>query len=142
MASPGAGNIDHMGWGAVFMLNSIPLSLLMGLLFGFLAGLGIGGGSLLMLWLTLIVGIDHNIARAINLMFFIAAAGSVCSYRLKAKDLPIKPIVPAIIAGCAAAALFSWLGKGMDTELLRKIFGVLFLITGVRELFYRERKAR
>lgn len=124
------------------MLNSIPAAVLMGVVFGVLAGLGIGGGSLLMMWLTLVVGMDHSMARAINLMFFIAAAGSVCIFRLKARSLSLKPIIPAIIAGCGAAALFSWIGKGMDTELLQKFFGVLLLITGVKELLYRQRKAR
>lgn len=124
------------------MVNSIPVAILMGVVFGFLAGLGIGGGTLLMMWLTLIAGIDHTVARAINLMFFIAAAGSVCIFRLKSKTLSIKPIIPAIIAGCTAAAIFSWVGKNVDTEILQKCFGVLLLITGVKELLYRERKAR
>ena len=95
-----------------------------------------------MMWLTLVIGIDHSTARAINLMFFIAAAGSVCLFRLKSKTLTIKPILPAIIAGCIAAALFSWVGKEADTEILQKCFGILLLITGVKELLYRERNAK
>lgn len=142
MASPGTWYFDYMGRGAVFMLNSIPISALMGLLFGFSAGLGIGGGSLLMMWLTLAVGIDHPTARAINLMFFIVAAGSVCLFRLKNRSLSFKPIIPAIIAGCIAAGLSSHLGKNMDTEILHKIFGGLLLFTGVRELLYRPRNAK
>ena len=142
MASPGAWNFNFMGWSSIFMLNSLPISILMGLLFGFSAGLGLGGGSLLMMWLTLAVGIDHPTARAINLMFFIVAAGSVCLFRLKKQSLDLKPIVPAIIAGCIAAGLCSLLGRNMDTQILRKIFGILLLFTGVRELLYRPRKAK
>ena len=142
MASPGAWNFYIMGRCAIFMLNSLPVSILMGLLLGFCAGLGLGGGSLLMMWLTLAVGIDHPTARAINLMFFIVAAGSVCIFRLKSRSLSFKPIIPAVIAGCVAAALLSLLGKSVDTALLKKIFGVLLLITGIRELLYRPRNAR
>ena len=142
MASPGIRNFDFMGWCAVFMLNSIPFSVLMGLVFGFSAGLGLGGGSLLMMWLTLVVGADHLTARAINLMFFIVAAGSVCIFRLKNRSLSIKPILPAIIAGCIAAGLFSFIGQNIDTQILRKIFGGLLLFTGTKELLYRPRNAR
>jgi len=66
-----SGNFDFMGWGAVFMLESFPVLLAIGSVLGFLAGLGVGGGSLLMLWLTLVIGTDHSVARNINLLFFI-----------------------------------------------------------------------
>lgn len=124
------------------MLNSIPVALLLGAVLGFLAGLGIGGGSLLILWLTLLLQMPQPEARAINLMFFLAAAGSVSIFRLRSGTLRIKTILPAIIAGCIAAAICSFIGRGMDKELLRKIFGGLLLVTGLRELFYRPRKAK
>ncbi len=124
------------------MLNSIPMSLLLGAALGFLAGLGIGGGSLLIMWLTLVLQTSQPEARAINLMFFLAAAGAVSVFRLKSGTLQIKTILPAVIAGCIAAAICSFLGRVMDKEILRKIFGVLLLVTGLRELFYRPRKAR
>lgn len=109
---------------------------------GFLAGLGIGGGSLLIMWLTLVLQTPQPEARAINLMFFLAAAGAVSVFRLKSGTLQIKTIIPAIIAGCIAAAICSFIGREMDKEILRKIFGGLLLATGLRELFYRPRKAK
>lgn len=118
------------------------LSIVVGLILGFLAGLGVGGGSLLILWLTLYLTVEPITARAINLMFFITAAGSVSLFRFKNGDVHIKTILPAMISGCIAAALCSWLGTHIDQDILRKIFGGLLLITGVRELFYRPRKAK
>ena len=131
-----------MGWGALFMLNSIPVGLLAGALFSFLAGLGVGGGSLLMLWLTLVLGIEHNIARSVNLLFFIPTAIVASFFRWKQGALQIKRILPAVICGCISAAIFAFLSKTVEIELIKKLFGVLLLITGVRELFYRPRKAR
>ena len=124
------------------MLDSIPLTILMGILLGYLASLGIGGGSLLILWLTLVLGMDPSTARAINLMFFLFAAGAVSIFRWKQGNLQIKNILPAILAGCACAAIFSWIGTQLDVEKLKKFFGILLLITGLRELFYRPRKLR
>ena len=113
------------------MLESFWFSVFVGTILGALAGLGVGGGSLLMLWLTVVIGMEHGQARGINLLFFLPAAG-------------IRRILPGIIGGCAAALLGSYLGFRMELELLRKIFGGLLLVTGLRELFYRPRfrKAR
>ncbi len=122
------------------MLDAIPFVIGIGAILGFLSGLGIGGGSLLMLWLTAIVGLEQGVARAINLMFFLPSALICCLFRWKQGRLSWETALPAAIAGCLAAGLCSWLGGRMDTGLLRKIFGVLLLFTGCREIFYRPRK--
>ena len=118
------------------------LTVFVGLVLGFLAGLGIGGGSLLILWLTLCVGTEPITARAINLMFFLTAAGSVSIFRLKNGNLQFKSILPAVVSGCIAAAIGSWFGTWIDQSVLKKIFGGLLLITGLREIFYRPQKAK
>ena len=124
------------------MLNSFPISAAVGAVLGRLAGLGTGGGSLLLIWLTLIIGADVETSRTVNLLFFLTSAGSVSFLRLKKGSLHIKKILPGILAGCIAAAAFSILGRYLADALLRKAFGILLLITGVRELLYRPRKAR
>lgn len=124
------------------MLNSFPVSVAVGLILGILAGLGTGGGSLLLLWLTLVQGIDSEIARTVNLLFFLTSAGIVSILRLKKGNLSIRKILPGILAGCVAAAGFSILSRYLDTSLLKKAFGVLLIVTGARELLYRPRKAR
>ena len=124
------------------MLESIPVAIIIGILLGFLAGLGVGGGSLLILWLTLVLGIDAETARAINLMFFITAAGSVSFFRWRHGVLQIRVIIPAMISGCIAAMAFSVLSQWIDQTFVKRLFGSLLLITGFRELFYRPRKAR
>ena len=95
------------------------IPLLMGLLLGFLAGLGVGGGSLLILWLTLVVGIPQPEARWINLAFFLTAAGAVSIFRWKKGQLQIKKLLPAILAGSIAAGVFSL----SDTAKLLRIRG-------------------
>ena len=124
------------------MLESFPVLLIVGSALGFLAGLGVGGGSLLMLWLTLITSTPQDVARNINLLFFIPGALIASLFRWKQGVFNIRRILPAIILGCISAGIFSVLGKNMDTVLLRKLFGILLLFTGLRELFYRPRKAK
>ncbi|MBQ8748446.1 MAG: TSUP family transporter [Oscillospiraceae bacterium] len=109
---------------------------------GFLAGLGVGGGSLLMLWLTVIVGMEYPQARVINLLFFLPSALIATLFHHKQGTVKIKKVLPAIVLGCVAAALFSFIGSRINTELLKKCFGGLLLLTGLRELFYRPRNAK
>ena len=73
------------------MLNTFPIAVLTGSILGFLAGLGIGGGSLLILWLTLVLEISYPVARGINLLFFIPAAAITCFLRQKHGILHWKP---------------------------------------------------
>ncbi len=121
------------------MLESLPVILLVGTLLGFLAGLGIGGGSLLILWLTMVLEMDHSMARGINLLFFLPSAAIACFFRWRQGCIPWKQILPSILCGCAAAGLFSWLSTQLDVELLKKLFGGLLLLTGLRELCYKPR---
>ena len=124
------------------MLESMPVVLIAGTVLGFLSGIGVGGGSLLMLWLTLVLGMEHAQARIINLLFFIPSALIASVFRWKQGNLDIRKILPAIICGCIFAFLFSLFSAKMDLAILKKLFGILLLVTGLRELFYRPRKAR
>lgn len=124
------------------MLDHYIIAVSVGVILGFLAGIGVGGGSLLILWLTLILQLNHATARIINLLFFIPTALIASYFRRKQKTLHIKKIFPAIIAGCLSAAVFTILGKYINVAVIKKLFGALLLVTGVRELFYRPRKAR
>lgn len=122
------------------MLDSIPLLIAVGTILGFLAGLGIGGGSLLIVWLTMVVEMDYTAARGINLLFFLPAALIAVLFHRKHGTLDIKTVLPGMLAGCAAAAIFSHIGLKMDMDTLKKLFGVLLLFTGVRELRYKGKK--
>ena len=116
----------------------LPVSILL----GFLTGLGIGGGSLLILWLTLALEQPQDIARGINLLFFLPSALIACRFRKKQGKLDFLKVMPAMLAGAAGAALFTFIGANLNAEVLKKPFGILLLITGLRELFYRPRNAR
>lgn len=119
------------------MLESLPMAILVATVLGFLTGLGVGGGSLLILWLTAVLNWPPEAARGTNLLFFLPSAVISCLFRKQQGDIPLKKLLPAIFSGCAAAALATYLGQLMDTALLKKCFGGLLLITGVRELCTR-----
>ena len=129
-----------MGGLSVFMQLSFPISVLVGSILGFLSGLGTGGGSLLILWLTLVLHLPQDSARLINLMFFIPSAFIACIFRRKQGHLNLKKILPAIMAGSISAGICGMIVNHIDTSLLQKPFGILLLFTGIRELMYRPKE--
>lgn len=126
------------------MVNALlcnPLfSVCAGTVLGFLSGLGTGGGSLLILWLTVVLKMAPEEARRINLMFFLPSALIACLFRWKQGKLDFRALLPAVAAGCVAAFFTSRIE--FEMALLQKLFGGLLILTGLRELFYRPRKAR
>ena len=119
------------------MLESIWISLPVSVILGLLSGLGTGGGSLLILWLTVVLGMDPRTARVINLLFFLPAALVSTLLRWKQSVLDLKAILPAILAGCAGAVAGAWIGTILDLAILEKLFGGLLIFTGIRELLYK-----
>lgn len=120
-----------------FIYNAAAASLL-----GMLAGMGVGGGSLLLLWLTQVALIETTQARIINLLFFLPAAVIATVFRRKQSTFRLKPVLPAILSGCGAAAVVSILSRNWELDLMRKLLGGLLIITGIREICYRPRKAK
>lgn len=124
------------------MLESFPFTVFVGIVLGFLSGLGIGGGSLLIIWLTAVLDWTIRNARAVNLLFFLPAALIACFIRYRQGELNWKAIVPAILSGCLFAIVGSMIANRINTDTLKKLFGILLILAGAKELFYRERKAR
>ena len=142
MAAPNIGDLYPLGRCTLPLLNLPIVCILVGTLLGFLAGLGVGGGSLLILWLTFILQIPQSEARVLNLLFFLPCALISCVFRWRQGALQIKKMWGAIVCGAIAAAIFSLLSYHVDTDLLKKLFGGLLLLTGFRELTYRAKNAK
>lgn len=118
------------------------VSFLIAAVLGFLAGMGVGGGSLLMIYLTALLKMPMEQARSLNLLFFIPCALTASLFRLKGKTLPLKKLWLPMLFGIISAVLFSTLSGLLAETLLKKGFGILLLFTAWRELRYRPRNAR
>lgn len=115
------------------------MAVFVGSILGFLSGLGTGGGSLLILYLTLVQSIPQQEARLMNLLFFLPSALIACIFRIRNGDLRVKKVLPAMVAGSIAAGITAWLSGQLGTQLLRKAFGLLLLFTGIREFRYKRK---
>ena len=114
------------------------LPLLAGTATGVLSGFGVGGGSLLLVWLTAFAGLPQEQAQGINLLYFLPAAGAALPAHAKNGYLEKDVLLPAIAAGLACSAVAAWAATALDVSLLRRFFGGFLLCIGLAELFRKK----
>ena len=116
------------------------LPLLAGFGTGILSAWGVGGGTLLLLIMTLFLGVDQTTAQTINLLYFLPTAGVALVSHRRNGLLEKEAVQAAVPAGLAAAAAAVWVATAVDVAMLRRPFGVFLLFTGVMTLFQTKQK--
>lgn len=114
------------------------LPLLIGFAAGILSAWGVGGGTLLLLCMTLFLGVDQRTAQGINLLYFLPTAGVSLLFHQKNGLLDKEILRRAIPWGTAGAIVCSLLATAADTAFLRKPFGLFLLCTGLLTLFQKQ----
>ncbi len=115
------------------------LPLLAGAAAGVLSGFGVGGGTLLLVYLTAFAGLDQHLAQGINLLYFLPAALLSLPAHVKNGYIERRALGPAIAAGLCCAALAAWAATALDVGLLRRLFGGFLVVIGLWELFGQRR---
>ena len=116
------------------------IPLLCGLGASVISAWGVGGGTLLLLVMTLFLDVDQRTAQGINLLFFLPTALSALLCHARGGYLD-KPTLKASIPFAVAAALIgAWIATNLDVEVLRKPFGIYLLLSGVSLLWPDSKK--
>ncbi len=106
---------------------------------GILASLGVGGGMILIIYLTIFAGYPQLEAQGINLIFFIPIAILSIIIHTKNKLIEWKPIIISIIGGILFAVMGTFIASYLGSDVLQKIFAGFILLVGIKELFYKEK---
>lgn len=105
---------------------------------GFLSGLfgamGLGGGGVLIIYLTGIIDTEQALAQGINLLFFIPCALIAIIMHAKKKLINFKLALSLALIGLAGAAIGSYIACYLCSKILSKIFAVLLLVMSVLQL--------
>ncbi len=109
--------------------------IIIGIFSGFLGGMGIGGGTILIPILIFFFHIEQQIAQSINLLSFIPLSIVAIIIHLKNKNIDIKIALHLIIPGLIGALLGSMLAVSISSEYLKKFFGIFLLIMGLYQIF-------
>lgn len=102
---------------------------------GIFAAMGVGGGMILIIYLTFFAGLPQLAAQGINLIYFIPIAVLAVIIHTKNKLIEWKKIIPSLIFGTITAVLGAILADYLGSDILGKIFGGFIIIIGIKELF-------
>ena len=113
---------------------SFILYLLVGFASGVLGGMGMGGGTILIPALTILLGVGQHVAQATNVVAFLPMAALVLPAHKKNGLLRTDGvwylIIPAIISTVLAGILMA----ALPSDFLRKLFGLFLIGLAVREI--------
>lgn len=120
---------------------------LIGLVSGIVSGTGMGGGTILIVLLTFVMGMEQHVAQATNLIFFIPTSIVAIIVNLKNKNIDIPLAIIISVFGILGAIIGANISINIDVGILRKCFGIFLAIIAINEIYsiikkYKKRKAR
>lgn len=118
------------------------MEILFGIISGIVTGLGMGGGTILILLLTLFNNFEQHIAQATNLVFFIPTSLAAIVTNLKNKNVDIKVTKVVSVFGIIGAIIGSAISNNISSNNLKKYFAIFLLIIAIYEIYrlYKEYK--
>lgn len=116
-------------------------SILAALFSGAVGAMGLGGGGVLVLYLTLSLGMEQLQAQGINLIFFLPCAVISIAIQLKRKMIDLPTAGWMALGGAIGVLGGMWLTKILNGALLSKIFAVFLIVVGLMELFGKAKKS-
>lgn len=111
-----------------------------GLFSGLIGAMGLGGGAVLIIYLTVFTDTPQLKSQGINLLFFIPIAVCAVIIYAKQKKIDFKTVFPIALGGIAGAFLGILLAKVTGNNLLAKLFGAGLCFIGAKEVIQSLKK--
>lgn len=120
------------------------MNILVGILTGAAASMGLGGGFILLVYLSIFTNTPQDIAQGINLLFFLPIALLSLIIHIKNKLIDLKLVGKYLILGLPCAVAGSFVAGIIDVEILRKLFGAFLLYIGINQLYssFKDKKSK
>lgn len=102
-----------------------------------------GGGTVLILLLSLFLNVEQHIAQSTNVIFFVPTSIAAIIVSLKNKNINLKVAVPICLWGMIGAAIGAYISTKMDMHVLRKCFGFFLILIAIYQTYeYIKNKKR
>lgn len=108
--------------------------LLIAVLSGVFAGMGMGGGTFLIPLITLLMNVGQNVAQCLNLLVFVPMAIITIIIYAKQKLIDFKNWWIVSIPACVVSTLGVLLAVNLSGKVLKIIFGGFIAIIGIVQI--------
>lgn len=109
--------------------------IIIGMLSGIVAALGMGGGTVLILLLGIFTNMNQHTIQGTNLIFFVPTSIVAICMNVKNNLINYKKAIIIIFSGTLGAILGSKLSFVFESEKQRKYFGIFLLIIAFFEVY-------
>ena len=109
--------------------------ILIGAIAGVFSGIGMGGGTILIVLLTIFVGLEQHVAQATNLIYFIPTAISAIIVNYREKNINTQLAKFMSVAGIIGAVIGALISIHTDVQKLRKFYGIFLAIIAIHEIY-------
>lgn len=106
-----------------------------GIIAGLFTGTGMGGGTVLILLLSIFVNLEQHLSQGVNLVFFILTTISAIIVNIRGKFIDFKLVFQIIVFGVIGALIGSKMAMNINSENLRKYFGIFLAIIAIHEIY-------
>lgn len=103
---------------------------------GFLGGMGMGGGTILIPALTIILGVEQHVAQATNLIAFLPMAAFTLNVHKKQGLLKTEGVSGIIVPAVVTSVLGGLVAAVLPAYVLKKLFGAFLLALAFKQLAY------
>lgn len=94
-----------------------------------------GGGTILILCLSMFMGLEQHIAQATNLIFFIPTSIVAIITNIKQKNIDFKIGIPITISGIIGAVIGAIIANNLEVNKLKKYFGIFLGLIALWEIY-------
>ena len=106
-----------------------------GLISGTVSGTGMGGGTILILVLSIFLGVEQHTAQATNLVFFVPTSISAIIVSIKNKLIEWKIGITLAISGVVGAIIGANISAKMEVKSLKRYFGIFLAGIAIYEIY-------
>jgi uncharacterized protein len=101
---------------------------------GIISGLAIGGNTLLVPAMVVLLGIEQHLAQGSALAAFLPTAAVAVITHYRRGNIVIPVVVKLATGSVIGAVIGSLLAVNIPSNMLRKIFGIFLIAMGIYEL--------
>ena len=111
------------------------IEVITGFVSGMVSGTGMGGGTILILCLSMFLMTDQKVAQATNLIFFVPTSLAAIYVNIKEKKIDFKVAKVIVVFGIIGAIIGGMIAKKINTKLLKKLFGIFLIFIAIHEIY-------
>ena len=115
---------------------------LLGIVFGIVGGMGLGGGIVLIPALSLLMGVSQHEAQGMTLFAYLPMAMAALVWHIRRKNVRLKPALFITAFGAIGGAAGFFLAAAIDAPALKRIFAVFLIAVALLRIWRQEIRPR